>query len=386
MRDELRANRYEFGRYRGQPVRKKADARRDDIKAWRPISIASIRDRVVQRAILDRIWPDIRKRVHTDTSYGGIRRYRVRSGLCAKVAPEEDPRRCVGGAAQRVLELREQGYEWVFETDIESFFPSIDRTRLFGELLPLLRDDSVSDLIRAFLDTSVANAEELGNLAGLWDPERGVPQGGVLSPTLANFYLFEHDKSLTEAGFRLIRYVDDLIVMTRTYDEAAAAHSECKTLLAKTGLSIHPLGEETNGRVKTNIRAPGEPFDFLGLRFAARSIRPTPAKFESLRERLLQMTETEGNNWTLVDVIQRLNWCVTGWVKAYAFCNLTEEDLALIDGQVRKFVRRWLQRRGIIVKEKQLDHRAYRWLGIRSAQSVHIQPILRRKAARRGPV
>jgi len=381
LREQLLAKSFTFTPYRGQPIRKRSNADPRILKDWRPISIATVRDRVVQRAILNRIWKDIRDKVHTEVSFGGVRRYKLtpRSHKCPV---EDDSQRCVRSAAQRIIGLRKRGHCYLFETDIENFFPSINRQRLFEDLFPMLRDNSINHLIEAALDTSIANARELGQLAGLWDPTTGVPQGGTLSPVIANFYLFEHDKELVDSGFHPVRYVDDLIVLTRSKQEACSAYRICKSALDRIGLKIHPIGKESNGRIKTNIRGPGEPFDFLGLTFTAHTIRPMRSKFDSLRERLQQITDADGGKEVLVDVIKKINWCVRGWVKAYCFCNLGPGELRDIDNQVGFFVRRWLVRRNIIARANKLDNQAYRWLGIERAQDIFIHPILKRRPSR----
>jgi RNA-directed DNA polymerase len=388
IREQLLAQSYQFAPYLGHAIAKKSDADPCDPKSWRPISIATIRDRVVQRAILDRIWHDIRKRVYTNTSFGGIRRY-AKPSKKQDAEPDEDARRCVRTAVGRIIELRSSGYSWVFETDIESFFPSIKRDRLFARLLPLLRDSSINDLIGACLDTSIANADQLGALSELWNPEMGVPQGGILSPVLANFYLYEHDKEMTDAGFKLVRYVDDLIVLTRSETEARNAYDLSRSILRRLELRIHPLGHDSNGRVKTNIHPPNEPFDFLGLTFASHSIRPTRKKFDSLKDKLLEITECKYSRMKLHEVIERLNWCVSGWVKAYDFCNLSRRELELIDCCVGDLVRRWLVYRGIIAKVNKLDARGFSWLGISRAQDIRINPLIgarEQRAPRTGDV
>lgn len=379
IRQRLLDKSYKFTPYLGQPLKKKTHANPYNLKEWRPISIATISDRVVQRAILDRIWKDIRHKVHTEVSFGGIRKYKIQSRrhtIEVKKGGEDEPK-SVLNAAKRIVELREKDYNWVFETDIENFFPTVDRGKLFAELFPMLRDNSINHLIESALDTSIANAAQLGLLSNLWDPTIGVPQGGVLSPMLANFYLFEHDKILIDAGFHLIRYVDDLVILTQSEQQARAAYRTCKLALEEIGLKIHPLGLNSNGRIKTNIRAPSESFDFLGLTFYSNSIRPMQRKFDSLHERLMQITETQGRKDSLFTVIQQVNWCVRGWVKAYDFCNLSRRHLELIDQQAAFFIRRWLQRRGIIAKINKLDNEAYGWLGIERAQDIFINPILK---------
>ncbi len=315
--------------------------------------------------------------MHTDASFGGIRRY-SKPAKKKSDTPEVEVRKCVRTAAERIVELRVSGYPWIFETDIESFFPSINRKRLFRDLSLSLRDDSINDLIEASLDTSVANVDDLGVLADLWNPEMGVPQGGVLSPVLANFYLYEHDRQMTAAGFKLIRYVDDLIVLATSEREAHEAYRKCEMVLKTLDLHIHPLGQESNGRIKTNIHRPNEPFEFLGLTFASSSIQPTHKKMDKLREKLLAITECKGSRLKLREVIERLNWCVTGWVKAYDFCNLSRKQLQEIDALVGHYVRRWLVHRGIIAKMNKLDAKAFSWLGIKCAQDIHLKPIMRR--------
>ena len=375
----LRAQTYNFSPYRGQPIKKKSGALVDDLKAWRPISIPTVSDRIVQRAILDRIWKDIRSRVYIETSFGGIRQYKVKSSRRMPQTPplESNDQRCVKSAVKRILELREQGYVWVFETDIEKFFPSIDRIRLLDILQNLLRDHSIDTLIKSSLDTSIANAKELGKLAELWDSTSGVPQGGILSPILANLYLYEHDKSLSDLGFKLVRYVDDLVILTEDEKRACQAYEACKQSLKTLGLNIHPLGLESNNRVKTRILSPSQPFEFLGLTFARESIRPSLSKFARLKYRIDEITDTHKQNITLDKIVQELNWCMKGWVNAYSFCNFSEHDLVQIDSDIEKRLRGWLLRRGIISNLNKIDKNAYKWLGIKSAKSIYISPLLK---------
>ena len=381
IRASLRAQTYNFSPYRGQPIRKKRGASIYDLKAWRPISIPTVRDRIVQRAILDRIWNDIRSRVYIETSFGGIRQYKViRSRRMSQTPPlDSNDQRCVKSAVKRILELREKGYVWVFETDIENFFPSIDRTKLLDFLHNLLRDHSIDALIKSALDTSIANAQELGKLAELWDPALGVPQGGMLSPILANLYLYDHDKSLSDLGFKLVRYVDDLVVLTESKERAHQAYEACKQSLKILGLHIHPLDFEINDRIKTKILSTSQPFEFLGLTFARESIMPSTSKFPRLRERIDEITNTLTRRSTLDKIVQELNWCMRGWVNAYRFCNLSRHDLVQIDNHIGQRLRGWLVRRGIISRPNKIDKQAYKWLGVESATSIHIRPFLRGK-------
>jgi len=325
---------------------------------------------------LEKIWIDIRDKVCTKSSFGGLRKYLTRSKQ-TKYDLGENSKGNIYNAVNRICELRMSGRQWVFETDIENFFPSVNREILYSKLFPL-RDNTIDNLIKQVLDTSVSNDSQLGELATLWNPELGVPQGGTLSPVLANLYLYEFDQVMEKHGFEMVRYVDDLIVLCVNEAEAKAAYDLSKSLLEKIGLSIHPLGVPSNGRIKTGIHSPGEKFDFLGLTFSPKTIMPKQAKFDLLKEKISNITDIKANKDVLVDVVKHINWCVKGWVNSYAFCNLQrDEHLVMIDRWVNNAVRRWMKFRGLIKDEANVSESAFRWLGVVSATDVRIDPILK---------
>lgn len=380
IRRELRDGTYRFGRFLGRKRRKRSNPDPDDPRAWRPISIASIRDRVVHRAILDRIWPRIRDQVHTEASFGGVRRYKVRRGRSSRdrVHPEqEEGPKSVETAARRIVELRHQGYEWVFETDIESFFQHIDKDRLLAKLSSLLNDHSIDDLLRDAVDTTVVNADEFSPaLQGMWSAQHGVPQGGVLSSTLANLYLFDVDEALSQVGLKPVRYLDDLVVLARSEDDAKRAYDLCESLLRDLNLSIHEPGVESNGRVKTAFHAPGDEYDFLGLTFTRQSIKPRAGKMEEFYQRLSDLTDWR-RPVSLVKVIQDLDGYTKAWFSAYKFCNIPKADLKQIDKHIEWRIRKWLAAKEVIPKAKRLSPKGYAALGVPLVQTMHIAPILR---------
>ena len=119
-------------------------------------------------------------------------------------------------------------------------------------------DGRLLDLIRAWLKADILKGMER------WTPTGGTPQGGVLSPLLANIYLDPLDKLMAGRGYRMVRYADDFVILTRTREEADAALALVAAWVAENGLMLHP--EKT--RVG-DCRQPGEGFDFLGYRFEA---------------------------------------------------------------------------------------------------------------------
>src|SRR5690349_19320385 len=138
LRDEIKHGEYSPSPGRGVAIPKKPGAITP--ATARPITVFNIRDRIVQRAILNLIWPHVRDSVFSEVSFGGIRTYAVRRGQSKSCF---DARKNVRAAAKRILKLKSDGYRFTFETDIQRFFPSIDKDVLRKELRHHLPDDSL---------------------------------------------------------------------------------------------------------------------------------------------------------------------------------------------------------------------------------------------------
>ena len=350
----------------------------------RPISVFAVRDRVVQRAILNAIWTRIRDRVVTACSFGGIRQYKVRDGT--RVKKSHSHNRNTRMAAEEIVKRRHGGDEWVFETDIADFFPSVCKERLMSNLHECLQDASIDDLLWNSIQTGVSNIDDLEGLgvSDRWDPFVGVPQGGVLSPVLANFYLHPLDCAMIEHEFHMVRFVDDLVVLARDEDEAGDAHELCRNVLDDLNLKCHPLDQSIDGRPpKTRIVSPRRSFDFLGLTFYWDSIQPRSKKREGLKERLRGITHVrENENATLVSVVSDVNAVVRGWLTAFSMCNFSKQQIDEIDHQARTFVAGWICEVGLFNSKNFLTHDRARLIGLRSAKQVALRPIMRRPTLR----
>jgi len=249
LRDLL--NRAKSGTYRAPPVRRvlipKGDGRRT-----RPIGIPTFEDKVLQRAVA-MVLEAVYEQDFRDCSYG------FRPGRSAHQALETLWKRlmAVGGG-------------WVLELDIENFFASLDRQRLREILQQRVRDGVLLRLIGKWLNAGVL---EDGSLTY---PEAGTPQGGVVSPILANIYLHEVLDTWFEDVVRprmrgaahLIRYADDAVIVFACEDDARRVMAVLAKRLAKYGLRLHP--EKTRlvafGRPRSRSREdrPGT-FEFLGF-------------------------------------------------------------------------------------------------------------------------
>ena len=201
----------------------------------RPLGIPTVRDRIVQQAVLQILQP-IFEAKFSDYSHG----FRPKRG-CATALSIVD----------RAVKF---GYEWIVDADIEKFFDTVDHEVLLDALHEEVTDGSVLGLIRMFLESGV-----LLDGGELEPTELGTPQGGPLSPLLANIYLHPLDVAMKENGCGLVRYADDFVIFTKTRQRAEEALELATIVLGGLKLRLHPE--------KTHIAAIDEGFDFLGFRY-----------------------------------------------------------------------------------------------------------------------
>lgn len=343
----------------------------------RPITVFNVRDRIVQRAVSNLVWPSLRAHVYSDVSFGGIRAFydtKNRQRTCA------DVKKNVKAAAVQIMKLRADGFAYVFETDIQRFFPSINKNVLLQRLSAALPDDSLNDILAAAISTTIENAEDMEarGLSECWDHRVGVPQGGVLSPLLANFYLAPFDLAMKNAGLRLVRYVDDLVILNRSRADAERAYKTCDDELRRLGLSIHELDvPNEKGKIKTRIVDDTQHFEFLGLRFNKRSIQPSQSKIVDLKDRIATKTHVRLGGATLVEVVGSLNHLLRGWMAAYHFCDFPSKLQSEIDHAAHSGLASWMKYHKLIknVNSLTLDNR--RRIGLWSATEAEIKPVSR---------
>lgn len=304
LSQELRA-----GTYRPQAVRRVQIPKPGTHEA-RPLGIPTVRDRVAQAAVVRVIEP-IFERDFAEQSYG------FRPGRGCKDAP------------RRVEALLKAGYVYVVDADLKSYFDTIPHDRLVKRLQGKIADGRLLGLIESYL--------KAGILEGLteWTPEAGAPQGAVLSPLLSNIYLNPLDHLIADAGFEMVRYADDFVILCRTSAEAARALELVGHWTAENGLTLHPT--------KTKIvEARGEGFDFLGYRFANGHRYPRRKSLAKFKEALRAQTRrTRGDN--LRTIIAQVNPTLRGWFGDFKHSHWT--TFRPLDGWLRMRLRSILRRR-----------------------------------------
>lgn len=260
-------------------IPKEVDRKGKVIKT-RPLGIPTVRDRIVQMAVVLVIGP-IFEETFYDCNYG----YR--------------PGRSTHTAIAQIRRHYEEGYRWVVDADIQGFFDALDHELLMGFVREKIIDGSVLRLIRAWLKAGVMEDMKLKMVT------TGSPQGGVISPLLANIYLHQFDRIMMERGYRLVRYADDFVILCKLEHKAERALEVAKQILeGQLKLKVHPE--------KTRIVHFREGFDFLGCRFRWGYVKPKAKSVQKFKDRIRQLTARQrGKN--LRQVLGDLEPVVRGW-------------------------------------------------------------------------
>jgi len=276
----------------------------------RPLGIPTVRDRVVQTALVHVIEPILDATFH-ERSFG----FRHGRGC-------HDALRCVE-------ELLAAGYVYVVDADLKSYFDTIPKDRLLVIVKQKISDRRVLGLIKQFLDQGIM--EDLRT----WTPESGVPQGAVLSPVLSNAYLNPLDHHMAAEGFQMVRYADDFVILCRTREEAEAALAVVRAWVETQELKLHP--EKTH-----IVDCREESFSFLGYSFRGRLRFPRAKSHRKFVARIRQLTPRKSGE-SLDFTIQRLNRVTRGWFPYFRHCHWN--IFRAYDGLIRRRLRRMLLKR-----------------------------------------
>jgi group II intron reverse transcriptase/maturase len=282
----------------------------------RPLGIPTVKDRILQQAAKNVI-EQIFEMKFLDCSYG----YR--------------PNKSAHQAVEQIKKYVQQGYTWVIDADVEKFFDSVDHKLMMSFVAEEISDGKVLSLIKSWLKAGVMNEGEIE------ETTVGTPQGGVISPLLANIYLHEMDEQVTRLyGVRMVRYADDVVILCKTKDKAGRTMKRVEEIL--TGLKLR-LNKTKTKIVNVNK----ESFEFLGFKFKRWGGKLFVTPGEKAIQKFKDSVRATTNRRQPVkpkELIGRLNSVIRGWGNYFKIGDV-KRLFRRLDGWIRTRVRTFIEKK-----------------------------------------
>jgi RNA-directed DNA polymerase len=279
----------------------------------RPLGIPTVQCRIAQEVVRRLINPTFENVFHENSF--GFRQHRN----CHQ-------------AVERTIDYAQQGFRYVVDADIKGFFDNIPHKLIMESVAAKIADGNILNLIEKFLKSGVMEENRLTATV------RGTPQGGVISPLLANIVLNHLDWYMEQKGYKFVRYADDFIILCKTKAQTKEALNSVSTLLEEMGLEI--------SQEKTRLCHFSEGFNFLGFHITSMGVTMREKSVEKFKETIRKNTIRSRN--LDQEVIKRLNQIIRGTVNFFATkFSTVKKQLLMLDAWIRtrirsmKFKRKW---------------------------------------------
>jgi RNA-directed DNA polymerase len=303
---------------------------------FRPLGIPAVRDRVAQE-VARRLLNPIFEPLFHPASYGF-----------------RQERNC-HMALEAVLKLHNQGFRFVVDADIRGFFDNLSHKVIMQAVAERVADGNILRLVEKFLTSGVMDN-------GIFKPTTiGTPQGGVISPLLANIVLNHLDWQMDRAGLRFVRYADDFVILCPTQDQAKEALAFVQQVLEqRLGLQL--------SQEKTKVTSYGKGYQFLGFSLSSRSRRMRPKSVKKFKDKIRELT-CRKHNFDVVR-IEQINRVIRGTAQYFATDFFTgREVFHKLDSWIRMRLRCMKTKRKSTRDNRKIQNKVFDRLGLLTLES-----------------
>lgn len=320
IQTKLKTNNYHFDRLRLYLVRKSNGD-------FREIKISSIQDRIVQRSIFNA----------TVRYFNQM--YKIKNSVSFAFMPNGG----VEKAIKTVQSYRRDNYRYCCKTDIIHFFNNINKQNLLEKVLKALPDHSIDELFREIIfndidSSSKAYYKSKVKKEYISDNFNGIAQGDVLSPLFSNIYLSGFDTFMESKNYRMVRYADDVIILTADRNKAKQAFIDASDFLSGIDLKLYKLGDSKT-KEKHSIIGLLQDKTFLGIAFRGDKVYIADESYTNIKKSIKEVIKQNRNKKiTFFEAVTKISEKISGWCSAYSFVTIEQNKLINLDTELEKNV------------------------------------------------